>query len=580
MFSDFGAWIKEGAAAFKPFVLPTVSDSTVFKDGALVNDSIMYCSTYERLWRWNINNNNIEELHFEKKFTIENGEAPYIVYLTKTAAGKLWTLNGTGWLSYAEGNKLISRKFLEQESEVGAGFYTSMVADKNGNLWLTRKGEGLLYYNSVEKSYRQYKQYDGLVMDHVMAAAADSSGKIWTAAYNQFSVFNPLLNSFYNFTLPLSGNNYGYVNFMTTLANGNVIGNVADQVVEFLPAKLKAYSVNTKPLIGTLSVAGTEKLLQENKTIALAADENSFLLKFGLLADKEASPYDMLYTLEGAEKNWTTAGNNFEATYNSLAPGSYSFKVKALAKDRSWQTKETILNIHIATPFYKSWWFIALLLALFIAAIYILYRYRLNKQQQVLQLENKAQLLEKEKAMVMYESLKQQLNPHFLFNSLTSLSGLIETDQQIAVEFLEQMSSIYRYILKNGNNETVSLRDEISFVKVYIDLQQTRFKKGLLVSINVPEEYLHYKIAPVTLQNLVENAIKHNIIDAASPLQIDIEVGQDYLIIKNNLQKKNVVETSNKKGLAQFISLYSYLSQRPVIIDETTLYFIIKIPLL
>lgn len=194
-------------------------------------------------------------------------------------------------------------------------------------------------------------------------------------------------------------------------------------------------------------------------------------------------------------------------------------------------------------------------------------------------LQTKAQQLEKEKTIVMYDSLKQQLNPHFLFNSLTSLSGLIETDQQVAGNFLEQMSGIYRYILKNGDNETVSLKDELEFVKLYINLQQTRFKKGLLVNINVPDDYLHYKIAPVTLQNMIENAIKHNIIDSGSPLQVDIFISGDYLVVKNNLQKKNVVETSNRKGLDQFRSLYRYLSDLPVIIKEDKRHFEIQIPL-
>jgi len=150
----------------------------------------------------------------------------------------------------------------------------------------------------------------------------------------------------------------------------------------------------------------------------------------------------------------------------------------------------------------------------------------------------------------------------------------------VAGNFLEQMSGIYRYILKNGDNETVFLKDEIEFVQLYINLQQTRFKKGLQVNINVPEEYMHYKIAPVTIQNLIENAIKHNIIDPSSPLVIDIFIEGDYLVVKNNLQRKNVVETSNKKGLEQFASLYKYLSPLPVTIEETNSKFQIKIPLI
>ena len=175
---------------------------------------------------------------------------------------------------------------------------------------------------------------------------------------------------------------------------------------------------------------------------------------------------------------------------------------------------------------------------------------------------------------------KQQLNPHFLFNSLTSLSGLIETDPPLAGNFLEQMSKIYRYILKNRESELVSLKEELNFVQVYINLQKTRFKEGLQVNIEVPDKDLDKKIAPVTLQNLVENAMKHNIIDADTPLVIDITSRNQYLIVKNNLQRKNMVETSNKQGLASLESLYKYFSKRPVIIEENEESFIIQIPLI
>ena len=254
--------------------------------------------------------------------------------------------------------------------------------------------------------------------------------------------------------------------------------------------------------------------------------------------------------------------------------------MKAIAKDKSWQTKESILKIHIATPFYKSWWFITILVLLTACCIYFLYRYRLQQNEKMIRLEGKAQLLEKEKTMVMYESLKQQLNPHFLFNSLTSLSGLIQLDQNMAGEFLEQMSGIYRYILKHGNSEIVTIKEELEFVNLYVTLQQTRFKKGLNIDIHIPEEFHHSKIAPVTLQNLIENALKHNIIDADSPLIIEIYIEDEYIVVKNNLQLKNKVESSNKKGLKQFETLYSYLIDKPIFVEETSNYFTIKIPLI
>ena len=125
-----------------------------------------------------------------------------------------------------------------------------------------------------------------------------------------------------------------------------------------------------------------------------------------------------------------------------------------------------------------------------------------------MELSSKAQMLEKEKALVMYENLKQHLNPHFLFNSLTSLGSLIRINQGMAGDFLDKMSKVYRYILKNRDNEVVPLGEELKFVQLYIDLQKTRFEEGLQVTVVVDEEYHHRKIAPVTLQNLLENAIK------------------------------------------------------------------------
>jgi len=209
-----------------------------------------------------------------------------------------------------------------------------------------------------------------------------------------------------------------------------------------------------------------------------------------------------------------------------------------------------------------------------------IYKKRIEHKERIYSLQNKAQILEKEKALVQYESLKQQLNPHFLFNSLTSLSSLIQQDQDLAKRFLDQMSKIYRYILTSRDSELVPLVEDIKLVRVYTQLQQTRFQNGLHVTIDVNEENYSRKIVPVTLQNLMENAIKHNVIDGDRPLNIDIFTEDGYLIVRNNLQKKNSVQSSNKQGLANMKSLYHYLDKRPMIIEEDEVFFTVKIPLI
>jgi len=160
------------------------------------------------------------------------------------------------------------------------------------------------------------------------------------------------------------------------------------------------------------------------------------------------------------------------------------------------------------------------------------------------------------------------------------LSSLIRIDQRQAGDFLDKMSKVYRYILKNKDNETVPLIDELKFVDMYNQLQKTRFGDGLHISVNISEEYHYRKIAPVTLQNLVENAIKHNIADEDAPLLISMYIDDDYLVVENNLQTKGFVETSNKQGQHSMISLYKYLSPRSVIITESEDFYTVKIPLI
>lgn len=579
LFGYGNVWLKKGNQPFLPVNYPPPFDNFITTDAVKFDSNIIYGICANKMLRWNVKSNAMDSIVFKKPFLI-NGK-PARLGQPRVVNNKVWTLSTNNWLVYADERELKAVRMNYQDSlEKDDGYFTNMIIDSKNDLWMSKKGDGLIYYNPSTNFSKQFKQTDGLVMDHIMAVASDNNNKIWSACFNQFSVFNPALKSFFNFTLPLSTNNNGYVNFMTSLQNGNIVANVAGDLVEFYPAKLKPPKVKDKPLVSMVSINGANVNFYVGKPLQLQPNQNSIRIKFGMLTDIVFMPYDMLYILDGAEENWTTATDNFEANYNSLQPGSYTFKVKAVAKDKSWQTDETILQIHIDTPYYKAWWFLLLLALLGIGLIVFIYRWQIAQREKVLLLKSKAQLLEKEKTMVLYENLRQQLNPHFLFNSLTSLSGLIELDQEMAGKFLEQMSGIYRYILKSGDHETVSLKEEIEFVKLYINLQQTRFTKGLQIFINIPEEFGHYKIVPVSLQNMIENAIKHNIIDPESPLVINIFIEDGFVVVQNNLQKKNKVESSNKKGLIQFETLYKYLSGKPIVIQESKTSFVIKIPLI
>ncbi len=188
--------------------------------------------------------------------------------------------------------------------------------------------------------------------------------------------------------------------------------------------------------------------------------------------------------------------------------------------------------------------------------------------------------LEKEKAQVQYDNLKNQLNPHFLFNSLSSLNSLIFENPQLASDFLQQLSKVYRYVLENKEKNLVSVETEVRFVNHYVQLLKTRFEGSLQVRFNLSEEAREKKIVPVTLQVLLENAVKHNVVSSVSPLTVEVLSENEFLVVKNNLQKKDVIEISNGQGLDNLKNLYRYLSKVPVEIKEHGKEFTVKIPLL
>jgi two-component system, LytTR family, sensor kinase len=191
-----------------------------------------------------------------------------------------------------------------------------------------------------------------------------------------------------------------------------------------------------------------------------------------------------------------------------------------------------------------------------------------------------AERLEREKTQVQFDNLKNQLNPHFLFNSLSSLHSLILDQPELASEFVTNLSKVYRYVLLHENKVLVPLREELEFIGHFIFLLETRFGKGVEVSLEIAEEAKSLGIVPVTLQILLENCIKHNSIDPDDPLRISIKAERHRLSVSNSLHPKIQVLESNGKGLADLRKLYSFLSPQPVITEAKPEEFTVVVPLI
>lgn len=195
-------------------------------------------------------------------------------------------------------------------------------------------------------------------------------------------------------------------------------------------------------------------------------------------------------------------------------------------------------------------------------------------------LEVQAAELEREKSGLQYHHLKNQVNPHYLFNMLSSLDGLVHTNPDLASDFIRHMSKVYRYVLQHKESEVVSVEEELAFIDHYVKLLNIRYAQGLSIVTEVSEEAMDKGIVMITLQMLIDNAIKHNIVQSAAPLNIIIRDEGNYLHVHNNKQLRKQIETSNGTGLRQLTQLYSFLTDKRIVIEDTDAYYTIKIPLL
>ncbi len=189
--------------------------------------------------------------------------------------------------------------------------------------------------------------------------------------------------------------------------------------------------------------------------------------------------------------------------------------------------------------------------------------------------------LKNQQIRTQFEVLQNQMSPHFLFNSLNTLTTLIAEDQKTAIDFTQTLSEVYRYILQNKERELVSLHEELEFCKSYVYLLKKRYPENLEVNFSVNSDYHEYHIAPLTLQMLIENAIKHNTVSKTEPLHIDIYIdnGQS-VVVKNDLQVKKSLEKSTKTGLTNIRKRYAYLGNREINIIESKEHFMVAIPLI
>lgn len=494
-------------------------------------------------------------------------------------------------------------------SELGTGYVYTVLADSKGRIWFGTDGEGLVVLQNG--TFTHYNQAAGEFLKRIYSIIEDNLGNIWFSndkgslfcfnghAFQKYTARDNLHHSSIN-GLAVDGNGYiivayeegidvltpgtGHVAHLdaangapSTETNFNALcrddaGNVwigTKQGVLRLAAFDESFVYDPEPNITAVSVLLQPLDFLANNTFKYY--KNYFLFNFTGLWYTNPDAVRYRYRLEGFDPNWVVSKEHF-ASYPNLPPGHYVFHLQATEHGAFEGTPEATYAFTIKPPFWTRWWFILLCMA---GAAGLLYTFIHIREARFL----REAALRRESVESQFAALKSQINPHFLFNSFNTLITTIEENPKTAVEYVEHLSDFYRSMMVYREKDLISLQEEMELVLNFDFLLKKRYEENfhLHTRLNGQSGY----IMPLTLQMLVENAVKHNIISRAKPLHVDIYVENNrHVVVRNNIQHKLKPEPGTHFGLHSLINRYALMGADPVIVEETDAFFTVKVPIL
>ncbi|MCB0554040.1 MAG: histidine kinase [Phaeodactylibacter sp.] len=443
----------------------------------------------------------------------------------------------------------------------------SITEDDRGHIWFSTAREGVFEWDGEQ--FRRLSVKEGLRDRAITSLIADGKGNILIVHPSGIDLLNPLTRHLIYYDSEIGIKNMEpNLNAVCPDGYGGAWIGAQNRLVKYTALQEKL-SIHPRIVLNQVSVflEPIDFWLKSN----FSYEENNLVFQYVGLWFTDPSKVKYRYQLEGFDLDWRYSSDQ-QAVYSSLPPGHYSFKVAATENDAFDDEPMAIYRFVVKAPYWRQWWFI--ILASLLLAGGAVWAVRTREKR----LEQEASL---KRAMVesQYEALKSQINPHFLFNSFNTLISIIEENPGLAVEFVEKLSDFYRSILQYREKEVISLQEEIELVKNYAFLLQKRYGSSLQLVVQTDGQQGY--IAPLTLQMLVENAVKHNIISKSRPLSIEIlSQPEGYIMVRNTLQKKLTQEPSTGFGLHSIINRYQLLSERSLRVEEDGQYFCVCVPVI
>lgn len=560
-----GLWYSGNGRPFKKVqhIAPLKNESVL--DVAAIDD---------RLWVAGLNGveelsvNNGGDLKLEMLHNKSSGiGSDYVYTIYPDSKGRIWmATDGAGVCMYENGTY---KHWDSAQGMIGKVSY-SIAEDNKGNIWTSSFDKGLLVYNGTD--WENIDQESGLHNIKITTLATSDKGQVIavnSGGIDEYDMQTGLFRYFGRRSGIGVDSVSGTLNLSAVDTNGNVYIPYEDGLVSF---GTHQYERDLTPKVNILSLNTFFREIHHDRN-EFAHNENHVTFRFDGINYANPEQLFYRYKLEGYNEEWIST-NDESVTFPQLPSGSYKFVVQ-VSSNKDFTSYGTATHIFVINkPFWMELWFLILLVVLVWLISYAYIRLRERNLKKLSQLQ-------KERMIFEYENLKSQVNPHFLFNSLNTLTSMIEDDTEAAMQYTRQLSDLYRNMLSHKDKDLITLGEEWDIVENYIFVQKSRFGNALHIETEIPEKTKKTtRVVPMALQLLLENAMKHNIVSQAKPLRIHFKVEGDWLVITNNYQPKMSKEKGAGLGLVNIRKRYGLHTSKVVKWRETENEFIVEIPLI
>jgi len=489
----------------------------------------------------------------------------FLYDIHKDSVGNLWfATDGSGIVSSHNGN---TQTYLG-ENEPGRQVILAITGDSRGNLWFASATDGLYRYDGSD--FLHFGPEEGLRDPAITTIILDREDNLLILHKSGIDILDTEKGSF-SYLDPFFGNqkNEFFLNAVGRDPHGNIWLGSEKGIVRFA-ALPDAFFEGPKTIINRVKIFYEDFDFRNNNRLDYR--QNHIIFHFSAIWYQHPEAVTFQYQMEPDDPGWFTTSSR-EISYSGLAPGQYTFKVRSGVNMQFGQASLSTYEFTILRPFFKQWWFL-LLIILALSSLFI-FTLRI-RERNIKKREQDA----RELVILQFETLKNQVNPHFLFNSLNTLVSMIRQDKDIATEYVENLAEYFRNILTFKNIDLIPMSEELALMETYYYLQQKRYGENLKLDLELDKKATDSLIPPLTLQILLENALKHNEVSSRRPLTIKILSSDDTIVVENNLQLKMNAEASTRTGLDNIKNRYRLASGKEVREENDGSYFRIFLPLI